>query len=95
MNPLPHGRHAGWLLVAAATVKPATQAQTPGSFPARPIHPVVPFTPGGSTAILARSIGQELTKAWGNRSSLTTSPAPAVAWAPTRWPKPLPMVTPS
>jgi len=26
---------------------------------------VVPFTPGGSTDILARAIGQELTKAWG------------------------------
>ncbi|MDB5964848.1 MAG: Tripartite tricarboxylate transporter family receptor, partial [Polaromonas sp.] len=33
--------------------------------PSRPIHIVVPFTPGGSTDILARSIGQELTKAWG------------------------------
>ena len=26
---------------------------------------IVPFTPGGSTDILARSIGQELSKAWG------------------------------
>ncbi|MES2051093.1 MAG: tripartite tricarboxylate transporter substrate binding protein [Pseudomonadota bacterium] len=42
---------------------PLIHAQT--AYPARPIHIVVPFTPGGSTDILARSIGLELTKAWG------------------------------
>jgi tripartite-type tricarboxylate transporter receptor subunit TctC len=41
---------------------PATSATT---YPSKPIRLVVPFTPGGSTDILARAIGQELTKAWG------------------------------
>lgn len=41
------------------------QASSAASYPNKPIRLIVPFTPGGSTDILARAIGQELTKAWG------------------------------
>ena len=51
------------LFVAIASLTQAALAQTP--YPSKPIRLIVPFTPGGSTDILARSIGQELTKAWG------------------------------
>ena len=55
------------ILIAFAVFTLAGHAQTgvPVAYPSKPIHIVVPFTPGGSTDILARSIGQELTKAWG------------------------------
>ncbi|HYF17915.1 MAG TPA: tripartite tricarboxylate transporter substrate binding protein [Ramlibacter sp.] len=52
-------------LLQAALGAAALPAFAQGAYPNKPIHLVVPFTPGGSTDILARAIGQELTKAWG------------------------------
>ena len=51
--------------LAAAALNGMALAQGQASWPVRPIRMVVPFTPGGSTDILARSIGLELTRAWG------------------------------
>ncbi len=49
-------------LLTAVVIPTSAFAQT---YPAKPIRIIVPFTPGGSTDILARSIGQKLTEAWG------------------------------
>ena len=50
------------LLLALAWACIPLHAQT---FPSRPVRIVVPFPPGGTSDILARSIGQKLAEEWG------------------------------
>lgn len=40
-------------------------AQTAQTFPNKPIRIIVPFTPGGSPDLLARTVGQKLQTMWG------------------------------
>ncbi len=60
------------LLVVLATTE--TVAQT---YPSRPIRLVVPFTPGGSTDILARTVGQKMTEALGVQALIDNRPGAA------------------
>ena len=57
--PLFHRRHA---LACLAALALPVRAQT---FPARPLHIVVPFTPGGSSDVLARAVGTEIGRTLG------------------------------
>ena len=50
-----------WFAVVALVASAAASAQ----YPSKAIRFVVPFPPGGPLDIVARSIGQDLNKAWG------------------------------
>ena len=57
-------RRQACLSAAGSALWLATRTAMAQAFPARPPHLIVPFTPGGSTDVLARGIGQELGRAW-------------------------------
>lgn len=61
------------MTIVAAGIGFAAPASTQ-TYPAKPIHIVVPFAPGGITDILARALGQRLTEAWGQQVVIENKP---------------------
>ncbi len=51
------------LTAAVALAMGTASAQAP--FPTRPVHILVPYPPGGGVDILSRTLGDELSKQWG------------------------------
>jgi len=59
-------RRWGSLLAALAMLIAASGgARAADAFPSRPVHLLVPFPPGGAVDIVARTLGDELSKRWG------------------------------
>jgi tripartite-type tricarboxylate transporter receptor subunit TctC len=50
--------------VAASLIAPGL-AYAEKDYPSKPIRIVVPFTPGGTSDVLARTIGQKMNESWG------------------------------
>lgn len=64
-----------WMSIAvAAVVSLSSAAAMAQTYPTRPVKLVVPFPPGGTTDILARAVGGELTKAWGQQVIIDNRP---------------------
>src|SRR5215469_12552150 len=53
------------LAALAALIGASGAALAQGAFPSRPVHLLVPFPPGGAVDIVARTLGDELSKRWG------------------------------
>jgi tripartite-type tricarboxylate transporter receptor subunit TctC len=73
-----------WCSLACVLIGPPAlaQAQTPSSYPDRPIRLVVAFPPGGATDTLARQLTQELGEALGQSVVIENKPGAGgyIAW---------------
>ena len=72
-------RRAALALLAAILLPAQVWAQAAQNFPNKPIHIIVPFTAGGTTDMLARSIGQKMTELWGQPVIVESRPG-AAGW---------------
>lgn len=59
------GGRLGLMALTAATIGSACAQEAPSKYPARAIHIVVGFTPGGGNDIIARIVGQKLSESLG------------------------------
>jgi tripartite-type tricarboxylate transporter receptor subunit TctC len=60
-------------VIVALVVLGAASAQAQ-NFPAKPIHILVPYAPGGITDIASRIVGAKLTEAWGQQVVVENKP---------------------
>src|SRR5215475_728426 len=67
-------RWTGMLAAAAALTLAAGTALAQDAYPARPVHILVPFPPGGAVDIVARTLSDELSKRWGQQIVVENRP---------------------
>jgi tripartite-type tricarboxylate transporter receptor subunit TctC len=61
-------------IIAANLVVRPTSAQSPADFPYKPVRLIVPVAAGGPTDIVARMLGENLSKIWGQQVVVENKP---------------------
>lgn len=64
----------GFALGAAGASAQTTSTSSGHAYPTKPVRIIVPFPAAGAADIMARSIGQELTKVWGQQVVVDNRP---------------------
>src|SRR4051812_15330585 len=65
----------GWIFAAGVITSAAlTAAQAAATSPSRPIRLIVSFAPGGSVDVVARTVAQKLSEAWGQQVVVDNRP---------------------
>src|SRR5882724_4441468 len=67
----------GWSRLLGALVGATlayTGALAQGAYPSAPVHILVPFPPGGAVDIIARTLGDELSRQWGQSIIIENRP---------------------
>ena len=62
------------LLAAAIVAAVPLSASTAQTFPSQQVRIVVPYTPGGPADVLARAMGEQLAKRWGQTVIIDNKP---------------------
>ena len=63
-----------WIVGVIALVVFCTAPAQAQNYPAKPLHILVPYAPGGITDIAARIVGAKLTEAWGQQVVVENKP---------------------
>jgi tripartite-type tricarboxylate transporter receptor subunit TctC len=66
-----------WIAVAGILLAAASVVAWAQDYPSKPIHIVVPLPPGGSNDVLARTLGQKLSEAFGQPVVVDNKPGAA------------------
>jgi tripartite-type tricarboxylate transporter receptor subunit TctC len=63
-----------WLTLAGLTFFSVNMAASQDTYPDKPIRIIVPFSPGGSTDLLARGLGKHFTSVWNQPGIIENRP---------------------